>query len=393
MSGETGIEWCDCVWNVLRGCSMAKGSEAGGCLNCYAAKYAARYPWGKGYARTTENGPRWTGVVDFLPDKLGWPLRFKGHKDARAEGRPTRIFVNSTSDLFHEKARFQDIAAVYGVMAYSEHEFIVLTKRPERRLAFYRWMSELQGPDDAHGNRPFSDMSTDPILGCEIQAERRGVHIAQELGSDGKPNGHRKPRPAWPLRNVIEGVSVEDQKTADLRVPILMRTPAARRLVSYEPALGPVDFRALVLSGGNRPGDTGLTVDAATGLHTASGFHVDELPPPLGPIHWLIVGGESGPGARPFLVRWAWDMRRQFYRTGVALFVKQMGRWLVGDHAGFAIDRWRCADGRIWVPPILGERAFARPNDAEAFTLGGKGGDPSEWPEDLRVREFPRSAA
>lgn len=393
MSGPTDIEWCDVVWNVLRGCSMAKGSEAGGCLNCYAARDAARYPWGQGFARTTPRGPRWTGRVDALTDKLDWPLRHGGTAEARAAGRPSRVFVNSTSDLFHETVDFRFIAAVYGVMAYSPHDFIVLTKRPERRRAFYEWVGQAQDPTRDLG----------PVLLCEANASLWKVEVAAELVA-GRPNGHRKPRPRWPLENVIEGTSVEDQKTADLRVPELLATPCALRAVSYEPALGPVDFREWIGFAsypGNVPGQC-VSIDGET-WHKADekcrtcgwGYPNDpDFPGRVPGLDWIIVGGESGPKARPFYVRWAWDVRRQVIESTLegahaALFVKQMGAVPLvpacrQTHFDYATSFGRDSEGG---------KAFREWKDdpkAWRWRLGRKGSDPSLWPPELRVREFPK---
>lgn len=149
------------------------------------------------------------------------------------------------------------------------------------------------------------------------------------------------------------GVSVEDQATADERIPYLMKTSAAVRFVSYEPALGPVDFmypKTLWTDGpdgccyGHECGCRGLPVD----------------PPLIYGIDWVIIGGESGPGARPFHAKWAESVISQCKETGVAVFMKQTGKRLYYD------------DGAGWLN-------MEHP----------KGGDMSEWPEGLRVREWP----
>ena len=109
----------------------------------------------------------------------------------------------------------------------------------------------------------------------------------------------------WPLPNVWLGVSAEDQSRAYERVPELLATPAAIRFVSYEPALGPVDFQALTL-------DDDSFLDA---IDDEDGTTLD----------WIIVGGESGHGARPFNVAWARSVVKQCANAGVACFVKQLG--------------------------------------------------------------------
>ena len=326
---ETSIEWTDRTWNPVRGCSRV--SE--GCRNCYAERMAARFsgtrpgesPWRGGtlpddpffgFAEMTKAGPRWTGRVELIPGKLDEPLRWR---------KPQRVFVNSMSDLFHESLDFHDIAAVYGVMSSaSHHTFQILTKRPARRREFFRWMCALSGDDLTAGDSGVKTMATDPVFGAEMAAGNRGVRF----GARSPDNINR----AWPLPNVWEGVSVEDQKTKDERVPLLLGTPAAKRFVSYEPALGPVDFTGWLYS---------CDGDCSQPAH--------EVTPTLS---WVIVGGESGPGARPFDVAWARATVAQCKAAGVACFYKQGG---AANH---------CA------------------HDA-------KGGHFECFPEDLRVREFP----
>ena len=309
MGAKTGISWTDATWNPIRGCSMAKGSEIGGCLNCYAARLNARGlpgllspTTGKPLARILESGPRWTGEVELIEKNLTLPLTWR---------KPKRIFVNSMSDLFHEKLSHEAIDQVVNVMAQCEnHTFQVLTKRAERMLAY---MSHLR---DKIGMLEFS------------------------------------------LPNVWFGVSVEDQATADARIPLLLKTPAAKRFVSYEPGLGPIDF-------------THIEFRHATWYNALEDHDGWGL---LGAAHpkldWVIVGGESGPGARPFNVEWARSTVRQCREAGVACFVKQMGARPFECHND---EFGRLVENK---PLHLKDR---------------KGGDPSEWPEDLRVQEFPAS--
>jgi protein gp37 len=149
-----------------------------------------------------------------------------------------------------------------------------------------------------------------------------------------------------PLINVWEGVSVEDQATADERIPILLQTPASVRFVSYEPALGPIDF--------------GPWVNPLASVRT--------LEPGVRWLDWVIVGGESGPGARSFDVEWARSAVRQCREARTACFVKQLGAKPITDH------RTRPeGEPHYWT-----------------YNLGAKASDPSMWPEDLRIREFPQ---
>jgi protein gp37 len=337
------IEWTDRVWNPVRGCSRI--SE--GCRNCYAERIAARFSGaGKpfaGFARQeAPHGPvhpddlalwepkdriaRWTGKVALVPEKLNKPLHWR---------KPARVFVNSMSDLFHEKLSDKDIGKVFGIMAdpcCHKHTFQILTKRPKRML---EWFKE-------------ADFFAD-----------------------------------YPRPHIWLGVSVEDQATANERIPLLLHTPAAVRFVSYEPALGPVDFTRILLEASDTP-KPDVTFDALRGWYAPT--HGEERTR----IDWLIYGGESGPRARPNDIEWARSARDQCKAAGVAFFMKQAGRWLLGDNAGFDVKDWLLADGTGFAPPIIGPHANERPANAIGFSLYDvKGGDPAEWPEDLRVREFP----
>ena len=313
------IEWTDATWNPIRGCSRV--SE--GCRHCYAERVAARFNWPvpddgmenlekglppskagpyHGLAAMTKDGPRWTGEVRFVEDKLDAPLRWK---------KPRRIFVNSMSDLFHEKVPDKWIDLIFAVMALApKHTFQVLTKRPERMLSYF-----------SVGNC---------IYGCINDATR--------------PQKHRTVSCWWPLPNVWLGVSVEDQATADKRIPLLLQTPTAVRWVSYEPALGPIDLHQVPPGGALPIGSQGVARDG---------------------LDWIVVGGESGPGARPFDLAWARAVVAQGKAAGVPVFVKQLG-----------------------AQPF--ERMISRGHPFFMTYKNKKGGDPAEWPEDLRVREYPK---
>lgn len=177
--------------------------------------------------------------------------------------------------------------------------------------------------------------------------------------------------------------------SAATAIPLLLQTPAARRFISYEPALGPVDFSAWL----DLCNAALVTRDGAYDqkLHEEMNAIGAFAHPDAWALHQIIVGGESGLGARPFNVRWARDMVRQCKDVGVACFVKQMGGNVIDrNDAGFDAE-WN--GGRGWNVSI---------NQVEDIDSGyqgapvrvrlkdRKGGDMAEWPEDLRVREFPR---
>lgn len=180
---------------------------------------------------------------------------------------PRRVFVNSMSDLFHPRVTDEFIAAVFGVMmAAPRHTFQVLTKRPKRMRALLN-----DGDFDA------------AVAGW-------WEHYAPPSQRGGLLT------PPFPSPNVWLGISIEDDQRADERLPDLWDTPAAVRFVSCEPLLGPVNLM------------------------------LDATPEDIRP-DWVIVGGESGPGARPMHPAWARDLRRQCSAVGVPFLFKQWGAW------------------------------------------------------------------
>jgi protein gp37 len=253
---------------------------------------------------------------------LDLPLRTK---------KPTTWFTNSMSDPFHSDLTFEQIAAVFGVMAAAPHHtFQMLTKRPQRAAEWFRWLRE-----ESENDYPCT-------------ADEWSAYAAGELGDGGEEsqtNAFWRLRERWtaafattpwPLSNVWLGVSVEDQAAADERIPLLQELPAAVRFLSVEPLLGSVDLLIAAFNGADSFG-------AMAG------------------IDWVIVGGESGPGARVCSVEWIRGVVRQCEAAKVPVFVKQLG-----------------------ASPLVGQGHY------QAKLQDRKGGDITEFPEDLRVREFPR---
>lgn len=320
MAGRSRIEWTDSSWNPVRGCSRV--SE--GCRHCYAEPISARFsgpglPFeGLATIVTRPNGSkeaRWTGKVRAASDEvLLQPLRWK---------RPRKIFVNSMSDLFHENLPDEVIDRVFAVMALCpQHTFQILTKRPERMRNY------LQAPGVV---RRVYELACDLVLAHNLQV----VLIAPGVDTRHAPPGQRVELDRWPLPNGWLGVSIEDQVTADTRTPYLLDTPAAVRFLSCEPLLGPIDVDGLCdgwkffnpLSG-HRWHDA---PDDAAGGSDFAGERVQ----------WVIVGGESGPDARPMHPDWARSLRDQCERAGVPFFFKQWGEW--APHVG-AVDGWTLDD-------------------------------------------------
>jgi protein gp37 len=368
MGDDTGIQWTDATWNPVTGC--AKVSP--GCAHCYAETVADRF-WATQYppvqyttcsgaagcthedgtcAPFIESRPRIFTDVQCHADRLMQPLRWR---------RPRRIFVNSMSDLFHESVPDQFITDVFGVMALAHwHTFQVLTKRPER-------MRDYMLAHD-HG-----------IIGQFRQIQAGGGIGPREMFAALDMKRRDGVGWTWPLPNVWLGTSVENQRFADQRIPLLLQTPAAVRFVSAEPLLGPIVFAKRHLGQGSDCPGCGWMVSVdedgccATCGRDAMWYGLD----------WVIVGGESGPGARPFDIEWARRIIRQCRRAGVPVFVKQLGQEVWWDGIGPCPADYihlepHLMDGRVgWRLDLLRDR---------------KGGDPSEWPEDLRVREYPTAA-
>ncbi|MBL3743427.1 bacteriophage protein gp37 [Mycobacteroides abscessus subsp. abscessus] len=254
MGEKTGIEWTDATWNPVTGCDKVSP----GCDRCYAETFAERWRGTRGHYFETGFD------VQLRPDKLDLPLRWT---------KPRRIFVNSMSDLFHDKVPDEYIARVFAVMALApQHTFQLLTKRHGRMRALLNSAYFLQAVGRAWAEPP-SDW---PL-----------------------PRDWRVP--VWPLPNVWMGVSAEDQKRADLRIPALLDTPAAVRFVSAEPLLGRINLHTDPIEAG-------------------SPFWGSQL-------DWVIVGGESGPGARPMHPEWARSLRDQCVAGGVPFLFKQWGEW------------------------------------------------------------------
>lgn len=260
-----------------------------GCEHCYAETFSHRLGldlWGPSAGRRLFD--------DHWNEPVRWAKR-------RAAGDPRHlVFCASMADVFEDRpelaahrARLWDLIAATPGLTWQ-----LLTKRPENvdKLAPASWV-----------------------------------------------------RGRWPA-NVWLLVTAEDQERADKRIPILLRTGARLKGVSYEPALGPVNLRSVA------PQDDWWT-DAL------------DTPDPSCRVNWVIVGGESGPGARPFDIAWARSIVAQCREAGVAVFVKQLGARPVAQH-----------------PMVRGALVEVGCSDR-------KGGDMSEWTDDLRVREFPGGAA
>jgi len=248
------IEWTDKTWNPITGCSPI--SE--GCKNCYAKRMANRLRGRCGYPRINPFG------VTVHMDKIPQPLKWK---------KPRKIFVCSMGDLFHEDVPFEWIDDVFFVMAQcQQHVFQILTKRPSRMLEWTKTISSrrpIGGHGVCTGGSPF------------CMGEYCKTHD-DDVGYCGSP---------WPLPNIWLGVTAENQRLANERIPILLDIPAVVRFVSCEPLLGSIKLSSYLKDG----------------------------------IDWVIVGGETGPKARKMVMAWSDDISYQCSTSNVPFFFKHYG--------------------------------------------------------------------
>jgi len=293
---STKIEWTNKSWNPIVGCSKISA----GCKNCYAAE-AASSPRLQQFSQY-QSVKDWDGTIEFVESQLNKPLTWRS---------PQKIFVCSMSDLFHENVEEEWLDRIFAIMALcSRHTFQILTKRPERMKEYFEHESRLTR------------------ISYQIYEIQR-----KEREWSGKQINFQHPL-TFPLPNVWLGTSVENQKAADDRIPLLLRTPAAVRFLSCEPLLEKVFLK----------------------------------PEWLGKLNWLIVGGESGTGARQCHLDWLRSIVTQCQTANVAVFVKQLGSKPI-DCNNYIID--------------------VANNNFSLKLKDRKGGDISEFPEDLQIREFP----
>ena len=347
----TKIQWTDRTWNPVTGCTRV--SE--GCRNCYAERLTAtrlrHQPKYQGLAVMQPGGPRWTNEVRTHPDELRKPLSWR---------KPRKVFVCDMSDLFHEAVPFDFIDQVFAVMALCPHlTFQVLTKRPERMAEY---LIADRGPYKFEADHTTSQnwivMARDDV----------------SPGGDHPSNTHRLRSMPWPLPNVWLGTSLSTQKEADANIPHLLKCPAAVRFLSVEPLIEAVDLPL-------RPSINRIQRERFVGYSEATRIADAER------IHWVITGGESGPTGRPCNIAHLRSIVQQCKAANVPCFVKQLG----------AKTYQRCPNcGKNTGGLPRGMLDLCSPDHEalghECIFRDPKGGDPAEWPEDLRVREFPKSA-
>lgn len=286
--------------NFWIGCT--KVSEA--CDNCYAEALNERFGWAPGWG---------AGVPRYYRIENAAKEAFKLQRKAIKLGIRIRVFSNSLSDVFDNEVSEERRHQVMAVISLTPNlDWLILTKRPKVARDF---------------------LGADPADGLY---EAMNAHAGELMHWDKMPE-----RSDWPMKNLWLGTTVENQAMADLRLPILLDTPAAIHFVSIEPLLGRID------------------------LYRGGFSFLHRLRSPAGrqykPLDWVIIGGESGPDARDSNLDLHREVISQCQAFGVPVFEKQLGRLPVdGGHRLKLVD--------------------------------SAGADPSEWPEDLRVQEMPEVA-
>ncbi len=257
------IEWTDETWNPVVGCTKVSP----GCYNCYAERMAVRLC---GMCMADNSCPEYLGKVD---DEGHWTgqvecCEWKLDKPLHWK-KPRMIFVCSMGDLFHPFVSFEFIDKVFAVMALCpQHTFQVLTKRPERMNLY---------TEQVIAKTRYICGSADLLVGYNVAGKL--INVLRKCN--------------YILPNLWLGVTAEDQEWWNKRKDAFLSTPAAVHFVSNEPCLGEIRY----------------TNDDMR--------HLD----------WVIVGGESGPGARPLHPDWARGVRDQCQAAGVPFFFKQWGAW------------------------------------------------------------------
>jgi protein gp37 len=278
MADNTKIEWADATLNYANGCSRVSpgcggpGPHGG----CYAELLAGtrlrHHPSRAGLTKQTSAGPRWTGEVRMHEPALQLALQWK---------RGRKIFWNAHGDLFHENVPDEAIDRLFAVCGLTpQHTHMILTKRADRMREY-------------------------------LSARKRAKPINVTMG-DGTLAQHPFNNELKAPANVWLGVSVEDQERADERIPHLLATPAAVRFISAEPLLGPMDITCLR--------DNGDTFMDALVRHP-------NMSKDQGPLDWVIVGGESGPKARPMHPDWVRSLREQCLASATPFLFKQWGEY------------------------------------------------------------------
>jgi len=339
MGETTKIEWTDHTFNPWRGCTKV----AAGCANCYAAREAIRFPKNRGVW-----GDAGTRV---LAASQMWKQPHEWNRQATAAGEPARVFCASLADVFEDWPG--DILDHKGGRVWMGAKGNQIISRPadiDAPHTGYR----LMGMPDVRRKLFFLIDSTPWLIWQLLTKRPENIREMWNRVDDG-PAGtlHRN--------NVWLGTSIATQEDADRNIPLLedCRRLARRRFLSIEPLIGPVDLKFWNPA---NPASEGQFMAAVEDVGVIGKNR---------PVDWVIIGGESGPRARPCHLAWIRDIVHQCAAVGVPVFVKQVGSNPIVETVP-EIMRFKRTDGR---------------------PLHKKGGDPTEWPPELRIRQFPHAAS
>lgn len=390
MGENSNIEWCDHTFNPWTGCTKI----APGCANCYAETQRARYgfdEWGPGKPRKRTSATYWKQ-----------PLKW--NREAEKAGKRAKVFCASFADVFDDEVPNEWRDDLFRLILSTPWlDWLLLTKRPEHAQAC---MENLE-----------QNRIETTLLGFRLRFSANNI----------------VPCPQWPIPNVWLGVSIANQADADKNIPILLKVPSAIRFISAEPLIGGVSLHPFTHTadeiesvrlgaeydpaecdccggdgyvsyiehpetwGEDCPGEVDHEVvcpDCGGDGQSWWGRRTTLVQP--NKLDWVIVGGESDRGARPFDLYWARSIIRDCKAAGVPVFFKQAGSSaFTTEHEDFPVaSKFPGANAHIFAGGVLkpctgGESAFTGEAAYRWPTKDRKGGDPSEWPQDLRVREFP----
>lgn len=282
MGENSKIQWTDHTYNPWRGCTKVSA----GCAHCYAETLSKRNPavlghWGRGAERVLS--------ADSYRN-----LPYRWNREAKAAGERRRVFALSLGDWLDDEVPLEfQFGLLCDIRDNDALDWLLLTKRPQN------WRPLLQ----------------------KVAARFRTEFVRRWLNGDA-------PQHVW------LGVSIEDQQTADERIPWLLELPAVVRFVSYEPALGPVDLHRILVHEPTDENDPSVILDALTG-------HIAGPDDRIARLAWVIAGGESGPHARPAHPEWFRSVRDQCAAAGVPFFFKQHGEWLATEFSTLDQDELR----------------------------------------------------
>jgi len=346
MGKDSSIQWTDHTWNPWRGCTKVSP----GCTNCYAETLSHRNPaifgkWGPNGTRVVASESKWR-------EPLAWD------RAAKKAGERHRVFCASLADVFEDWSG--PMVTSQGLPYWWCYGSLSNSPLPSTGI---EQGCRLATMDDIR-ERLFQLIEDTPNLDWLLLTKR--PENALKMMVKARFYTAENPSLPCPQKNLWLGTTCENQKQADLRVPHLLKTPAAVRFLSVEPMLERIDLGLLGTLPKNEFPGYQMTYDR---------------------LHWIIVGGESGHHTRPFDLAWARDLRDQCAASGVPFFMKQLG--------SNPIEWEMCgiAPGSISAAAIDSHLAMggSEPDDVchPLKLKDGHGGDMDEWPDDLRVRNFP----